>query len=192
MSLTNCTLLCRFKYGVVITLICCAGYAQLPHTFDLTAATTDHAYAFDALPLSDSIILVAFGQGGLHAYHYNGDSLTLLAKIDDGGTAKDVAVSGDGTIFLANGNDGLRSYTFDGASFTNKAHIHNSDSAQGVIVGTDGTVFLANGRDGLRSYAYDGAAFTNTSHINEGDNKSSARDVIVDADGIAPSGLLPK
>ncbi|MCL4704713.1 T9SS type A sorting domain-containing protein [bacterium] len=169
-----------FFLGMIIFGCGTTTYAQLPYAFTNTARNTHYGIALDVAVAGDGTVFVANGHGGLRAYTYDGETITRVTFIDDGGYARGLTIAPDGTIFLANDDDGLRAYTYDGNTFTNTAHIDDGGNVHNVEVGPDGTIFLAKGDDGLRAYSYDGASFTNTAHISNG---SRAQGVAVAADG---------
>ena len=160
--------------------------AQLTYTFVPITRNTHFGTAQNVAVGPNGSVFLAFGEGGLRAYNYDGASFTNTTYIDEPGPsfeyASGVAVDEKGTVFLASG-DGLRAYSYDGVSFTNLAHIYDGGSAKDVALSNDGTVFLANASDGLRAYTYDGVSFTNTAHAPNDIVDGSASDVSVGSSG---------
>ena len=107
--------------------------------------------------------------GGLHAFLYDGVSVSNIASI----VAVDQCVSGlavgtDGTIFTRCIAGGISAYTYDANGFTLIAQINDGGWAYDITLGPDNTIFLANTIDGLRAYSFDGSALTNIGHIDPG------------------------
>jgi hypothetical protein len=75
-------------------------------------------YACDVAAYGDSLVFLANGFDGLHAFVHDRESraFTPTAKIDEGGEARYVEVGSDGTIFLANYDEGLIAYSYGPAT----------------------------------------------------------------------------
>lgn len=88
-----------------------------------------------------------------------GESLVLVASIDDGNTYEDV--TSDGTyIYAARSDSGITAYQLSGGSLSVMGRLDRGDAtAQGLYC--DGTyIYAAYGFDGIRVYSFDGSTFT--------------------------------
>ncbi len=70
-------------------------------------------------------------------------SLSLLASIDDGGTAYSVC-KGSTYIALANGSDGLRSYSFNGSAFSSRDHYSSYSYSKKITIDYNNNLFAYN------------------------------------------------
>jgi FlgD Ig-like domain len=147
----------------------------------------DIAFAYDALVLEDSTIILANGEDGTRAYDYGSASgFTCLDSINDGsvfgyGRAMKHTAYNDSIILLANHSGGLRAYAYQNKELFYKDKIDKGGDYNGVCVAPDGTIFVANSTKGLCMYNFKGSSFYYKGSCYDG---GVAQDVGVSENGI--------
>jgi hypothetical protein len=183
--------------GFTVTGALTASTANLPGlscSHDVTFAyITSSSSNFPKEVWTDGNYIYTVNGTGIHAYGFNGASLTLLASHTANSTATQ-DVWGDGTyIYVADWTGGIDAYTFNGTSFTYLAtNTTNSTSASGVW--GDGTyIYVADWNGGIDAYTFNGTSFTylatNTTNSTKANKVVGDGTYIYVADGNAGGGV---
>jgi len=117
----------------------------------------DTSYAYRTFKYGD-YLFVTESNYGLFVFEIEGDTISYITSVDDGGSAISLFVDNN-YVYLANGVDGLRVYSFDGQTLSNVAHLSGISYCADVFVeGND--IYLAHLSYGISKYSFDGANFT--------------------------------
>ncbi len=139
------------------------------------------------IQISDSLVYLANGDGGLLALSYDGAHFDLISSEDFQNSVNDVAIGPDGTVFLAvsgrGAYQGLFAYRLEAAAWKKIGYKYIQGSATNVDVGPDGTVFIVSDRGVIAACSFDGSRFTQLATADEDTLGMAVYSVTVHSDG---------